>query len=210
MEFQEWLGGLKFDGRGLVPVIAQDAADGRVLTLAWASAEALRLTHETGQAHYYSRSREALWRKGETSGHTQQVASMTRDCDQDAVLYEVVPAGPACHTGQPTCFHEVPIRLAEGPVAGLSLLQRLYELIEERRKSPAEGSYTSQLFARGLPRIAQKVGEEAVEVGVAALSQPRESVIDESADLLYHLLVLWSATGVSPADVMARLAARRK
>lgn len=210
MDFQLWLDGLKFDANGLVPVVTQDLRDGRVLTLAYASRSALEKTRESGLAHFHSRSRASLWKKGETSGNTQRVVRMTRDCDSDAVLYEVLPGGPACHTGEATCFFEPAVGVADGPVAGLSVLRRLYELIERRKSELPPGSYTTELFRDGLSRISQKVGEEGVEVAVAALSQSADRVVDESADLLYHLLVLWSATGVTPEQVMDRLAARGK
>jgi phosphoribosyl-AMP cyclohydrolase / phosphoribosyl-ATP pyrophosphohydrolase len=241
MTFEQWLDGVKFDPRGLVPVVVHDAAGGRVLTLAWADREALERTRATGLAHFHSRSRDALWMKGETSGHVQGVRRMVRDCDADAVLYEVDPRGPACHTGADTCFFEAPVEPASpragagdagrpmgtsapgpagstpappAPEEGLAFLGQLFELIRTRRAELPEGSYTTRLFREGRAKIAQKVGEEAVEVCVAALAQTGERVVDESADLLYHLLVLWAELGVEPAEVAARLrerhAARRR
>jgi phosphoribosyl-ATP pyrophosphohydrolase/phosphoribosyl-AMP cyclohydrolase len=209
-DFGAWLAAVKFDAQGLVPVVLQRAADGAVLTLAYANREALERTRETGDAHFYSRSRSALWKKGETSGHTQRVVRMVRDCDGDAVLYEAVPTGPACHTGEATCFSEPGVEVGEARVVGWRRLQWLYELIERRRAERPEGSYTAQLFEEGMTRIAKKVGEEGVEVGIAALAQTPERVADESADLLYHLLVLWVAAGVEPEDVLAKLAARHR
>lgn len=208
MNLDQWLDGIKFDERGLVPVVMQRVG-GPALTLAYANREALQLTRDTGLAHFYSRSRAALWKKGETSGYTQHVRRMVRDCDQDAVLYEVDAGAPACHTGEAVCFHDAPVELAGGPApADLRFLQELYDLIERRKREMPLGSYTTRLFREGMAKIAQKVGEEGVEVSVAALAQTADRVVDESADLLYHLLVLWAAAGVTPGDVMARLAAR--
>lgn len=209
MNFEAWLGGIKFDERGLVPVVVRDGARGVVLTLAWANREALLKTRETGFAHFFSRSRQQLWKKGETSGHMQRVLRMTRDCDQDAVLYDVDPTGPACHTGAASCFHDEPVRIAEGPGGSISFLHHLYDLVESRRREMPEGSYTTRLFQKGAPGIAQKVGEEGVEVVIAALAQTSGRLVEESADLLYHLMVLWAEQGVKPGDVMKVLEARQ-
>src|SRR5207244_2966185 len=134
---------------------------------------------------------------------------MVRDCDQDAVLYEVDPSGPACHTGETTCFHDAPVALAETAGGRLAFLQELYDLILQRRADMPEGSYTAKLFQEGPARIAQKVGEEGVEVVAAAPGQTRERVVDESADLLYHLLVLWAQMEITPREVLRRLEERR-
>ena len=208
MNFDAWLDGIRFDERGLVPVLVRDAARGAVLTLAWANREALLKTRETGMSHFFSRSRQQLWKKGETSGHVQRVLRMTRDCDQDAVLYDVEPTGPACHTGAESCFYDEPVQIAESAGGSISFLHQLYDLVEARKRDMPEGSYTTSLFQKGAPKIAQKVGEEGVEVVVAALAQNRERVVEESADLLYHLMVLWAQQGVKPADVMRVLEGR--
>ena len=209
MNAKAWLDGVTFDDRGLVPVVMREQG-GPVLTLAWATREALALTLDTGLAHFFSRSRNALWKKGETSGNFQKVLRVARDCDRDAVLYEVAPAGPACHTGEHSCFHDAPVALDEAPGSSFDFLHALFELVETRRRDMPAGSYTTKLFQAGVPKIAQKVGEEAVETVVAALAQDKDRLVDESADLLYHLLVLWSARGVAPGEVMARLEERHR
>ena len=194
-------GEVRYDANGLVPVVAQDATTNEVLTLAYANREAVEKTLQTGEAHYYSRSRAELWRKGETSGNTQGVVEVRLDCDGDAVLYRVDPAGPACHTGERTCFFttlsgEGAVR--EEPHLGRTLT-RLAGTIKERHEEMPEGSYTAKLFTRGVGYVGQKVGEEAVEVVVAALENDR--VAEETADLLYHLLVLLEERGVPTAEV---------
>jgi phosphoribosyl-AMP cyclohydrolase / phosphoribosyl-ATP pyrophosphohydrolase len=197
---------VEFDENGLVPVIAQDVATGDVLTLAYANREAVEKTLSSGEAHYYSRSRSELWRKGATSGNTQRVVEVKLDCDGDALLYRVEPRGPACHTGQNSCFFTtlagVSVGIAppgdsEFPFG--TMVERLAGTIAQRRKEMPEGSYTVSLFRGGKERLAQKVGEEAVEVVVAALSDERLS--EEVADLVYHLLVLLEERGVDIQDV---------
>ena len=200
------LGEVRYDANGLVPVVVQDATTNEVLTLAYANREAVEKTLATGEAHFYSRSRDELWRKGETSGNTQRVVEVRLDCDGDALLYRVDPAGPACHTGERTCFFtslsgqgETPAK--EEPHLGRTLT-RLAGTIKERHEEMPEGSYTAKLFDRGAGYIGQKVGEEAVEVVVAALQDDR--VAEETADLLYHLLVLLEERGV-PTEEVARI-----
>ena len=190
---------VRYDERGLVPVVAQDASTGEVLTLAYASREAVEKTLTTGEAHYYSRSRGELWRKGETSGNTQRVVEVRLDCDGDTLLYRVDPAGPACHTGETSCFF-TPLLRANGGAPNLGrTLARLAGTIAERRRKMPENSYTAKLLERGRGYISQKVGEEAVEVIVAALEGNR--LAEESADLLYHLLVLLEERGIRPEEV---------
>ena len=197
---------IRFDERGLVPVIAQDANTGAVLTLAYANREALERTLETGEAHYYSRSRQELWRKGATSGNTQRVVEVRLDCDEDALLYRVLPSGPACHTGEESCFFTTlpggGTGVAKEDGAALDFgatVEKLAGTIAERHREMPEGSYTAGLIRRGTPRVAQKVGEEAVEVVVAALRDER--IAEEAADLLYHLLVLLEERGVGIGEV---------
>jgi phosphoribosyl-ATP pyrophosphohydrolase/phosphoribosyl-AMP cyclohydrolase len=197
---------IRFDERGLLPVIAQDANTGAVLTLAYANREALERTLETGDAHYYSRSRQELWRKGATSGNTQRVVEVRLDCDGDALLYRVLPSGPACHTGEESCFFTTlpggKIGVAKEDGADLDLgatVEKLAATIAERHKEMPEESYTAGLIRRGTPRVAQKVGEEAVEVVVAALTGER--LAEEVADLVYHLLVLLEERGVGIEEV---------
>jgi phosphoribosyl-ATP pyrophosphohydrolase/phosphoribosyl-AMP cyclohydrolase len=175
----------------LRPAIVQDAGSGRVLMLAWMDDEAERLTRETGEAWFWSRSRERLWRKGETSGNTLAVEELRDDCDGDALLLRVRPAGPACHTGSLSCF-------APG----------LWRTIAERAAERPAGSYTTELLDAGVGACARKVGEEAVELTVAALDESDERVVEEAADLVYHLYVLLAARGLDVAQVEDELRAR--
>ena len=175
------------------PAIVQDVESGRVLMLAWMDDEAERLTRETGEAWFWSRSREKLWRKGETSGNTLAVEELRDDCDGDALLLRVRPAGPTCHTGSVSCF-------APG----------LWRTISERALERPAGSYTTELLEAGIGACARKVGEEAVEVSVAALDETDERVVEEAADLVYHLYVLLAARGLDVAAVEDELARRAK
>lgn len=212
MTNESWLSGARFGADGLIPVVAQDQLNGNLLMLAWANREALEKTAQTGQAHYWSRSRQALWRKGESSGHEQQVTEIRLDCDGDAILYRVAQTGPACHTGQPTCFSTVVDgdKAVETPETGGHLLTRLASTIEARVAAGSAESYTVRLLDKGVGKVAQKVGEEAVEVVVAATTESPERLVSESADLLYHLLVLLKARGVEFNDVLQALQAREK
>ena len=211
MSDTNWLSAVRFGADGLVPVVAQESRSGDVLMVAYANREALERTASTGQAHYYSRSRSALWRKGESSGQVQSVREIRVDCDGDAVLYRVEQTGPACHTGTPTCFARAAGpggELAEGDDPGGHLLSRLAATLADRARRRPEGSYTVRLLDEGVPKISQKVGEEAVEVVVAANSEDDERLASEAADLLYHLLVLLQARGV-PLDVVLKQLERR-
>ena len=195
---------VRFDERGLVPVIAHDANEGTVLTLAYANREALQRTLESGEAHYYSRSRGELWRKGASSGNTQRVIEVRVDCDGDALLYKVLPRGPACHTGEESCFFttltgEGVSTAKSGEVSLGAVVDGLAATISRRRREMPEGSYTATLLRGGTERVAQKVGEEAVEVVVAALRGER--LAEEVADLLYHLLVLLEERDVGIEEV---------
>lgn len=197
---------VRFDASGLVPVVVQDAETGDVLTLAYANQEALEKTLATGDAHFYSRSRQELWRKGDTSGNTQRVAEVRLDCDGDALLYKVVPEGPACHTGERSCFFTTMagenVGLAAKSSQGVSfgvVVERLAGTIAERHREMPEESYTAGLIRRGPERVAQKVGEEAVEVVISALKDDR--LAEETADLVYHLLVLLEERGVGVDEV---------
>jgi phosphoribosyl-AMP cyclohydrolase / phosphoribosyl-ATP pyrophosphohydrolase len=206
-----WTEQIKFDERGLVPVVAQDARTGEVLMLAWANAEALRLSAETGWAHYWSRSRGELWKKGDTSGNAQEIVEVRVDCDADAVLYRirVVQDGPACHTGERSCFY----RRADGGELRhegdpRGILSRMEEIVAARDAERPEGSYTTYLFASGVDKVLKKVGEEATEVIIAAKNDGTADLASESADLLYHLMVLWRSRGLAPDDVWAVLESR--
>jgi phosphoribosyl-ATP pyrophosphohydrolase/phosphoribosyl-AMP cyclohydrolase len=194
---------IKFDEHGLAPVIVQDARTREVLTLAYMNRQSLARTIETGQTWFWSRSRNELWHKGETSGNTQDVVSLASDCDDDAIVVLVIPAGPACHTGARSCF-DVEHKDLNG------VLAQLYELIEQRERERPEGSYTTYLFEKGLDKILKKVGEESAETIIAAKNEDRKLFAGEVADLIYHLLVLLVARGVSLDDVRDELAQRRK
>jgi phosphoribosyl-AMP cyclohydrolase / phosphoribosyl-ATP pyrophosphohydrolase len=194
--------GLVFDGSGLLPVVAQDRASGDVLMVAWANAEALSRTAETGVAHFWSRSRGALWRKGESSGNELRVVEARADCDRDTILLVVEPTGPACHTGARTCFGET------SPTAA-GMLEELRRVVAERAEAPAEHSYTARLLAKGPDHVLKKIGEEATEVVLAARVQSHERLAEESADLLYHLLVALHQRGLPLARVMDELRRRR-
>jgi phosphoribosyl-ATP pyrophosphohydrolase/phosphoribosyl-AMP cyclohydrolase len=195
---------LKFDERGLIPAIVQDAQTREVLTLAYMNEQSLARTIETGQTWFWSRSRNELWHKGETSGNTQNVVALHSDCDKDVILVMVNPAGPACHTGARSCFDST----AVDEDLGL-LLNRLYELIESRERERPEGSYTTYLFESGLDKILKKVGEESAETIIAAKNEDHGRLTAEAADLVYHLLVLLVARGVSLDDIREELATRR-
>jgi phosphoribosyl-AMP cyclohydrolase / phosphoribosyl-ATP pyrophosphohydrolase len=208
-----WLAAVKFGTDGLVPVVAQESRSGDVLMLAFANRDALERTAATGQAHYYSRSRAALWRKGATSGHEQAVREIRIDCDGDAVLYRVDQTGPACHTGSRTCFSTAVApngQTTSGEDPGAHLLTRLGATIARRAVERPAGSYTVELLDRGVPKLSQKVGEEAVEVVVAATAEEPERLASEAADLLYHLLVLLQARGVPLDAVWKELAHRSR
>jgi phosphoribosyl-AMP cyclohydrolase / phosphoribosyl-ATP pyrophosphohydrolase len=208
-----WLASVRFGADGLVPVVAQESRSGDVLMLAFANREALERTAATGLAHYYSRSRAALWRKGETSGHSQSVREIRIDCDGDSILYRVEQTGPACHTGARTCFSTAVGQdglATAGEDPGAHLLTRLAATIAERVAARPAGSYTVKLLDRGVPQISQKVGEEAVEVVVAANTEEPERLASEAADLLYHLLVLLQARGVPLDAVLGELEHREK
>lgn len=197
-------GELRFDDRGLLPVVVQDVASGAVLMLAYADRQAVEKTVETAEAHFWSRSRRRLWKKGETSGHVLDVIEIRTDCDRDALLVRALPRGPACHRGTRSCFEPNPARLELG---------WLHRVLEGRRSEDPEASYTARLLAQGPAQAAQKVGEEAAETIVAALApkDPGEGARElsaEAADLLYHLLVLLLSREVDPGQVAQELAGR--
>lgn len=193
---------LKFDASGLITTVVQHAHTGDVLMVAWMNAEALKLTLERRRLVFWSRSRQTLWEKGETSGHTLNLVSIRTDCDRDTLLAKALPAGPVCHTGSATCFGEL-----DGGVGFLAHLQRI---IAERATESPDSSYTAKLLAAGIQRVAQKVGEEGVELALAATTDDRNKITDEAADLLYHTLVLLRAKDLTLEDVTARLAERHQ
>lgn len=195
-------GELVYDQAGLIPVVVQDRASGDVLMLAYANPEALQRTALSGLAHFWSRSRQALWRKGETSGNALRVRELRADCDRDALLMVVEPAGPACHTGTRTCFGET-------TPTGAGMLEELGRVIASRRQQPPEGSYTAKLLAKGLDHTLKKIGEESAEVVIAAKGESGERLAEESADLVFHLLVALEQRGVRPGQLLEVLRRRR-
>jgi len=204
---KEILEKIKFGQDGLVPAIAQDAHSGRVLMQAYMNREALEKTLETHGAHYYSRSRKCLWKKGETSGNVQKVVSIAADCDFDCILMQIEQTGPACHTGEKSCFFN---KLGEyGKVSNSSVLYELAEVIADRRENPKEGSYTNYLFEKGIDKILKKVGEENAEVIIASKNEGTGELRYEAADLLYHLLVLMNEKELSLEELFEELESRR-
>jgi phosphoribosyl-AMP cyclohydrolase / phosphoribosyl-ATP pyrophosphohydrolase len=195
---------IAFDDRGLAPCVVQDSRTGEVLTLAYVNAEALERTRETGEMHFWSRSRDELWRKGETSGNVQRLVALRYDCDRDAVLALVEPSGPACHTGERTCFHNGD--LSASPHEALPALERV---VAERRGAGGEGSYTVELL-RDPSLIGAKVREEAGEAARAAAGESDQRLAEEVADVLYHLDVLLASRGLSMADAFDVLNGRRR
>lgn len=193
----------------LIPTIIQDVDTGQVLMLAYSSGESRRLTREEGRVWLYSRSRKSLWLKGDTSGNLMEVVASRWDCDEDALIYQVKPQGPACHTGEPSCF----FRGGQGQfreVFSSFSLESLYSVICQRRDDPLPESYTSQLLGGALQGVQRKVGEEALEVILAASEGDRNSVVNEAADLLYHLLVLLARLGICPREILSCLQERRR
>jgi phosphoribosyl-AMP cyclohydrolase / phosphoribosyl-ATP pyrophosphohydrolase len=198
---------VRFGPDGLAPAVVQDATSGRVLTLAWMSPASLERTLERGETWFWSRSRSELWHKGATSGNTQAVRAILLDCDADALVVLVDQTGVACHTGAATCFFTP---LTGGGAEAFAALGDLEAVVADRAAAAdPSASYTARLLAKGIDTVCKKVGEEATEVVVAAKGAERQRVVEESADLLYHLAVLWRATGVSLDEVAAELAARR-
>ena len=196
---------LKFDERGLIPAIVVDAASRRVLTLAYMSRESLRLSMEKELTCFFSRSRQELWLKGETSGNYQHIVSITADCDKDALEVVVEPDGPACHLGTFSCF-ENPVW--QSGTRNDFTLEGLYQLLEGRKRDMPEGSYTSYLFEKGLDKILKKVGEECTEVIIAGKAQDKRETVYEIADLAYHVLVLMVEAGIGVDEVRKELASR--
>ena len=195
---------VNWDEKGLAPAIVQDASTGSVLMLGWMDEEALDATERTGDVHFHSRSRGKLWRKGETSGNALHVVSIAADCDGDALLVRAHPAGPVCHTGSATCW-------GDDPAPTLArMLSELAAVLAERKRDLPEGSYTATLLRAGRGAIAQKVGEEALEVALAAVSETRERTVFEMTDLLYMLLVLAIEMDLRPEELTASLAAKKK
>lgn len=195
---------VRFDKNGLVPVIVQDHRSNEVLSLAYMNKEAIQKIISTRETWFWSRSRQSLWHKGETSGNTQQVLSLTLDCDSDALLVRVIPTGPACHTGKRSCFSSI----GDNSPGHLDILTKLENRIATRDQERPQGAYTTYLFEQGLDKILKKVGEEAAEVIIAAKNGSVQELRLEAADLLYHLMVLMRASSLSLDEVLAELETR--
>ena len=196
---------LKYDEKGLIPAVVVDFFTKKVLTVAYMNKESLQITLDEGNTCFFSRSRQQLWRKGETSGNTQKVVKITADCDLDALTVEVIKAGPACHTGADSCFNEV---IFDDENSSSFSADALFELIKGRKIDKKEGSYTTYLFEKGIDKILKKVGEESTEVIIAGKANDKKDTIYEIADLYYHVMVLMVEMGISIDDVMAELASR--
>ncbi len=205
---------LKYDEKGLIPAIAQDYVSGRILMLAYMNAESLKMTLDSGKATFFSRSRQTLWVKGENSGNTLWVKEILVDCDEDALILKVDPQGPACHTGEKTCFYrkmEQDGSLVEqkNESVSLSVLKDVYDVIVDRKNHPKEGSYTNYLFTKGIDKQLKKIGEESAEIIIAAKNPDVSELEYESCDFLYHLMVVMVERGLSWDNLMAELDKRR-
>ncbi len=222
---ENFINQLKFDEKGLIPAIAQDINTNEVLMMAYMNSEAVEKTMETGIVHYFSRSRNALWKKGETSGHFQHVKSISVDCDNDTLLIKVQQVEAACHTGHYSCFYRTvgkegisetseavfdPAKVYSGKGAvNAAILQELYDVIVDRKENPKEGSYTNYLFTKGVDKILKKVGEETAEVIIASKNDEKGEIVYEVSDLMYHLFVLMVERGVELDDIFEELKKRR-
>ncbi len=195
---------MKYDSNGLIPAIVRDARSGAVLTLAYMNEESLAKTRETGETWFWSRSRNELWHKGATSGNTQQVVHIAEDCDGDALVVSVIPRGPACHTGAVSCFSGVPARPGDRPI------DKLFDVLRERRATRPPGSYSASLFNAGRDKILKKVNEEATEVIIASKFEGRKRLVSEVADLIYHLGVLLVDEELDITDVEDELRRRER
>ena len=195
---------MQFDSNGLIPAIVRDARSGAILTLAYMNAESLAKTRETGETWFWSRSRNELWHKGATSGNTQQVVHIAEDCDSDALVVSVIPHGPACHTGAPSCFSGIPARPGDRPI------DKLFDVLRERRATRPAGSYSASLLNAGRDKILKKVNEEATEVIIASKFEGRKRLVAEVADLVYHLAVLLVDEELDFSDIEDELRRRER
>ncbi len=196
---------LKFDEKGLIPAIVEDAETGKVVMMAYMNAESLKISMEEGTTCFWSRSRKCLWRKGETSGNRQHIISITSDCDNDTLLVKVKKDGPACHTGADSCFFNP---VYESETLSEFSLDNLYEMLVGRKVNKPEGSYTTYLFEKGIDKILKKVGEESTEVIIASKADDKAETIYEVADLCYHIMVMMVEMGISVDDIKKELASR--
>ncbi len=196
---------LKFDAQGLIPAVVVDAASKKVLTLAYMNRESLEISMKEGRTCFWSRSRQELWRKGETSGNVQHIVDITADCDRDALVVTVNKEGPACHLGTDSCFND---KVFQGDQPAPFSVEGLYALLQGRKETLPEGSYTTYLFQKGLDKILKKVGEESTEVIIAGKANDKPETVYEIADLMYHVMVLMVEMGISVEDVTAELASR--
>lgn len=200
---------IHWDAAGLVPGIIQDARTGEVRMLGYLNEESLLLTVRTGEVHFFSRSRQRIWKKGESSGNVLKLVDARVDCDGDALLLRVIPHGPTCHTGEETCFFSSPIAASDDDVTGVDVIAQVANVVARRQAEMPEGSYTTYLFTEGVDKIGKKIGEEAAEVIIAAKNGDPAPLANEAADLIYHLLVMLRACEVSLEDVWAVLGERR-
>jgi phosphoribosyl-ATP pyrophosphohydrolase/phosphoribosyl-AMP cyclohydrolase len=204
------LDNLKFNQDRLIPVITQNYYTGKILMQAYANKEAIEETLKSGYATYFSRSRNALWKKGKTSGNYQKIMDIKVDCDEDSVIYLVVEEGPACHTGEESCFYRNLNLEKDSKPVPFEILHKLYEKIQERKETMPEGSYVASLFKKGSDKIIQKVGEEAVETVIALKNKNKDEIVYETSDLLFHLLIALVDAGVKLSDIEEELLKRYK
>lgn len=213
MAVNDFVKDLKFDDRGLIPAVAQDAVSGEILMLAYMNEESIKMTLESGHATYFSRSRRELWEKGSHSGNLQFVKEILVDCDMDAIILKIEQKGVACHTGNPSCFYRKVVdgKLVEIPTGvdtNPKILYDVYDIIVDRVKNPKEGSYTNYLFEKGIDKMLKKVGEESAEVIIASKNYVKSEVRYETADLLYHLSVVLVEQGLTWDDIFGELRSR--
>lgn len=209
-EIERFLSSIQFKDDGLVPAVVQDVETGQVLMLAYMNRESLARSLQTGRMWFYSRSRKCLWLKGETSGNYQFIREVRVDCDRDALLFKVEQVGNACHEGSRSCFSRCIGQPIETKGSTERIIDELYAVIKERQETMPEGSYTTKLFRKGIDKIVKKVGEEAVEVVIAGKNRDRSEIIEETSDLVYHLLVLLAECDVKPEDIRMKLVERRR
>ena len=209
-EIEEFVEKVNFEkGKGLVPAVVQDSSNDRVLMQAYMNEEALRLTLASGKTHFWSRTKGRLWMKGEESGHHSLVQNVVLDCDNDAILFKVQQIGPVCHTGEESCFYK-PIKPEETVGVDAKIVERIFEVVKERIRNPTQKSYVSRLTAKGEDAVLQKIGEEAVEIVLAAKEDNAKEVTHEAADLLFHIMVLFAQKGYTLNSIFEELERRHK